>query len=351
MYFDGHVHDRGGKKQSYKETEAHVLEVAEKAGVDGILVMPNTNPPLTTRKTIEEKLERADRVGSKVFYGIHMGLTADPKQIQHAVQVCEDLFPRVVGMKGYWGPSVGKLGISTGRDQKTTFITLARCDYRGVVTNHCSKKSLLRPDLWDYTNPITHGLANPPEAEFESVRDIMYRAINAEFAGWLHFTHISTPKTIEYLVKTKKYLIGTGQSRLRGISCDTTPNSLFWYDEMMNLPDGITLKVDPPLRTRQMQKEVLQQAKDGKTDFTATDHAPHELSEKFGQKAMSGIPGVDKWPKIARKLKQEGFSPQQIEDLTFNNPVRIFGLENLVIRTGNPGDINLQEYPYGNFPL
>lgn len=351
MYFDGHMHDRGGKKQSYKETEAHVLEVAEKAGVDGISVMPNTDPPLTTRKTIEEKLEQADRVKSKVFYGIHMGLTADPKQIREAVQVYGDLFPRVVGMKGYWGPSVGKLGISTGRDQKTTFITLARCDYRGTVTNHCSKKSLLRPDLWDYTNPITHVLANPPEAEFESARDIMQYAVDAEFAGWLHFTHISTPKTVDFINSIKRNLIGTGHSKLQGVSCDATPNSLFWYDEMMNKPNGITLKVDPPLRPKQMQEELLQQAKDGKIDFMATDHAPHALEEKFGEKAMSGIPGVDKWPKIARRLRQEGFELQQIEDLTFNNAVRIFGLEDHVTKTDNPGDINLQEYPYGNFPI
>jgi dihydroorotase len=176
----------------------------------------------------------------------------------------------------------------------------------------------------------------------------MQFAIEEEFRGWIHFTHISLPESVDYIDSIKNNLIETEHCSIRGVSCDTTPHHLFGYDEMMNLPGGIVLKVNPPLRSQESQKGLLQKLRQGKIDFIATDHAPHALDEKLNSPYLSGIPGLDKWPKIVARLKQEGFSEQQIADLTFNDAVRIFGLNGIVKKTNNQGDINLKEYAYGD---
>ena len=49
MYIDPHVHCRDGK-QAYKETVKHALLVAQRAGVDAIFDMPNTDPPIINEK-------------------------------------------------------------------------------------------------------------------------------------------------------------------------------------------------------------------------------------------------------------------------------------------------------------
>jgi len=355
MYFDMHVHDRGGK-EAYKETEAHALEVAEKAGVDGILVMPNTNPPITTRKLAEEKLERADKSGSKVFYGIHFGITSNPNQLREFVMAHRELFPRIAGGKLYMGRSVGDLAVVDESEQRKVFLFLSGLGYKGVITIHGEKESLLKPELWNPQNPISHCWARPKEAELASYQDAVRFAVDAEFRGKLHFTHVSFPEAVRYIDAVKRNLAKTEFGGFQ-ISCDVTPHHLFACDEMMHHPDGITFKVNPPLRSLDDMNGLRECVRQGLIDCIATDHALHTLNEKTGiakdRKGepiyLSGLPGVEKWSKIYQKLKEMGLSSQEVEDLTFNNAVKIFGLEKYVKRTDNAGDLNLREYSYGNY--
>ncbi len=354
MYFDGHVHDRGGKEAYKGEDEVHILRVAEIAGVDGILPMPNTNPPITTRELVEEKLERAAKANSKVFYGLHFGLTSDPAQLKEFVKVYNEI-PEVVGGKLYMGHSVGDLAVTQIDKQRVVLRVLAGQSYKGVVTIHGGKESLLRPELWISNSPISHCRARPPEAELASYHDAIQLAIEEHFAGWIHFTHVSIPEAVAYIDSIKRNLIGTEHCSLKGVSCDVTPHHLWANSEMMNRSGGIELKVNPPLREEELQKQMPVRLKEGKIDFIATDNALHHYKEKTGQMLdakgkpifMSGLPGIHLWPRIAKRLRTEGFSEEQISRLTFDNAVRIFGLEKLVKKSDNKGDVNLHPYSYG----
>jgi dihydroorotase-like cyclic amidohydrolase len=74
---DPHVHCRDWG-QSYKETIAHALSVAERVGLSGIFDMPNTSPPINSRALIEKRLSDARGVSSPVFYGIYAYSTPFP---------------------------------------------------------------------------------------------------------------------------------------------------------------------------------------------------------------------------------------------------------------------------------
>ena len=107
------------------------------------------------------------------------------------------------------------------------------------------------------------------------------------------------------------------------------------------IENGILLKVNPPLRTKEYQEELLRRLKERKIDFIETDHAPHSMEDKI-QRYSSGIPGLHLWPEITGRLRCLDFSEQKIRDLTFNNAKRIFGID--VKQTENRGRIQHNEY-------
>jgi len=325
MYIDSHVHCRDGK-QAYKETIKHALEVASKAGVDAIFDMPNTDPPIVNSLLVEERLRIAEECNSSVFYGLYAGLTSDINQIREAVSIWKKYFPceknfGVVGLKMFAGKSVGELSVVDANEQMKVYETLAKENFTGVLVVHCEKESFMKPELWNPSNPVSHCYARPSISELASVTDQILFALNSGFHGHLHIAHVSCPESVEYINMTKK-----NHPEL-SISCGATPHHLFLNEELMKGEVGRLLKVNPPLRSANEQRKLLDYLKEGMIDWIETDHAPHTLSEKLNSPFMSGIPWLNQWPVIIEMLRREGISNKEIENLTFNNVRKLFGIE------------------------
>ncbi|HSV91707.1 MAG TPA: hypothetical protein VLH81_01475, partial [Desulfobacterales bacterium] len=208
---DPHVHLRDGPERA-KETLEHGLGVAWRAGLDGVCEMPNTDPALDRRETIERRIEAADgvldRLGIDLFHGIWAGLTADPAQIEDVVRCWAELRPRVVGLKLYAGSSTGALGVTGLDGQRVVWTRLAELGYDGVVAMHCEKESLFarRGDGtidWDPARPASWASARPPEAETASVDDQLALSAEAGFRGTVHVAHVSVPAALEAVVRAR----------------------------------------------------------------------------------------------------------------------------------------------------
>lgn len=332
---DPHVHCRDWS-QSYKETIEHALSVAERIGLSGIFDMPNTSPPINSRELVEKRLRDAEKVGSKVFYGLYVGLTSNPEQIKEAVRAWRALFPKsrdkvgVIGLKMFAGHSVGNLGIIKEEEQKLVYQTLAEENFDGVLAVHCEKESLLKKDLWNPLKPRTHSYARPPEAEVESVRDQINFASEFNFKGNLHILHVSVPESV--------LLVDEARGRIK-ISCGLTPHHcLLNYDLIPESEEGILCKVNPPLRSQEDAEQMLAFLKQGKIDWIETDHAPHVLKDKL-QEFMSGFPGLPFYPHFLSYLKKDGFTEEQIKNLTHENICKIFNLK--LVELDIEPDLNL----------
>lgn len=327
MYIDPHVHCRDGK-QAYKETIAHALSVAERAGLTAIFDMPNTDPSITSRKLVEERLGLARNAHSPVWYGLYMALTADMNQVKEAVETYRE-FEQVVGFKLYAGHSTGNIGVTKTRDQLRIYSTLRDLGYEGVVALHCEKERLIKkrwnPNKrelvqdWNPEYPVTHAFARPPEAEIESVNDQINFVEYTKFPGTIHVAHISVPEAVDLVQAAKKKGIR--------ITCGTTPHHLLLDMSHMDEPDGLLYKMNPPLRPAMMVEKLFSYLKEGKIDWVETDHAPHTISDKINYPYFSGIPVLPFYPRFIEMLREEGFSEEQIRDLTFNNIVRTFCLD------------------------
>ena len=348
---DPHVHLRDWN-QAAKETLRHGFSVAWRAGLDGLFEMPNTDPPLTTRETILRRIDDADAalrgLGVGLFHGLYAGLTAVPRQIEEAVRAWRELFPRVVGLKMFAGNSTGNMGIRMREEQALVYRTLAALGFTGVLAVHCEKEELLRPGDGDSARPVSHARARPPAAEVASVDDQVQLAQKAAFRGTLAVCHISTPWALDIL----KGGHSKGPAAAAGfrVACGLTPHHALLDANMMEGPDGVLLKVNPPLRPKPMPSIMLQRLFDGDIDWIETDHAPHTRADKV-EGFASGIPGSPLPPGIPRDaVGKRHACAARIRELSHDAICRAFGLS--ISASGRRPEPDLaREYPFDPFAM
>jgi len=204
-----HVHFRGWMWK-HKETVAHGLDVAFRAGGDAVIDNPNVpfdkeRPALDSYDLAMIRLDEARALMSPVFYGLLVGVTAKPSQIKDAARAWQDLSPKnadidrvgVVGLKYFAGHSVGNLGIVKETEQELLFKTLGEIGFPGAMAVHCEKEAFIFNNLWNPLNPITHCYARPEKCEIESVRDQIEFAEKYHFLGRLHIYHVSSPESLD----------------------------------------------------------------------------------------------------------------------------------------------------------
>ncbi len=324
---DPHVHCRDWE-ESHKETVAHALHVAERAGVSAIFDMPNTKPAIVSYEIVKRRLEHAKSAQSKTFYGVYIGLTYNPKQIEEAVRTFGEFSPSVVGFKMYAGHSVGNLAMPNEEDQKRTYKILEELGYKGVLAVHCENEKFMKPELWNPQDPISHTKVRSPEVEINSVRDQIAFASESNFSGTLHIAHISHPDSVNLVIQARK------DTSLK-ITCGVTPHHCLLSSDLSNNSDGLLYKVNPPLRTQESADAMLEHLRLGAIDFVETDHAPHTLFEKMNAPYLSGFPGLPFLPFFAQFLELQGFTEQHIRKCMHERACEIFQIDipNLALST------------------
>lgn len=310
---DPHVHFRDWN-QSNKETVLHGMLTGAKAGFDVFFDMPNCNPALTDRTTIEKRINLGNEAvkalgeqGFDVHYHIYCGITEDTDQIREMVRAFRDLFPAVCGMKMFASQSTGNMGIIGEDKQRKTYRTLAEENYIGVIAVHCEKESLFRPE------ETKHSRKRPPVSEEQSVRDQIRFAEEADFKGTLHIAHISTEGALNAVREARK------RNVIR-ITCGATPHHILLNDTK----ETDIVKMNPPLRDEADRKAIWNALFDGTIDWIESDHAPHTLEDK--RNGASGLPGFEGMLLAIRKLRDGGMSEQRLEELLCTNALKAFGI-------------------------
>jgi dihydroorotase len=319
---DVHVHLRDGR-QAAKETILHGLQVASALGITAVCDMPNTDPPLTHRLAVLDRLalgaQAVAQLGKEFFYGVYLGVTADDEQLCEVVDLYRELSPQVVGLKLFAGHSTGNMGLTTEEQQQQVYRQLAHMGYTGVLAVHCEKESLMHPELWDPQIPESHLLARPPEAEIASVSDQITFARQAGFPGTLHICHISTEKAIA--------LVADAQKHGMRITCGATAHHALLDEHLAKTP-GHLCKMNPPLRCAADRDAVFSALCDGTIDWIESDHAPHTLVDKA--KGASGVPGFAGTALLIRALRHAGVSEDHMKRLCGERAAEVFHLSSPV---------------------
>ena len=148
--------------------------------------------------------------------------------------------------------------------------------------------------------------------------------------------HISAKETVDIIRKAKK--AGT---RVYG---EATPHHFSLTEDAVRLY-GSNAKMNPPLRTEEDRRAIIEGLKDGTIETIATDHAPHAKDEKDRPftKAPSGIIGLETAFALGlMNLVAPGhLKLLQLISKMSTEPARLYGLDAGTLREDGPADLIL----------
>ena len=320
---DMHVHLRE-PGLDHKETIVTGLQAAAKGGFTTVACMPNTKPAIDDR-TIVEALDRKAR-SCKVNLKV---IGAATKNID------TDELTEMGDMK-----EAGIVAISNdGRPVKNAYITRRVLEYAKqfdlTLIEHCEDESLANGGFIHegYYSTILGLKGIPREAEDLVVaRDIMLARMTG---AKVHIAHISSKYSVE--------LVREGKAKGIQVTAEVTPQHLVLTDEAVEGFDTST-KINPPLRSEDDRKALIEGLVDGTIDIIATDHAPHARWEKEVEYAYAPFGAVGLETALAlinTKLVKTGIlNYGQLVEKMANKPGELFKLGG-ELKVGDNADITI----------
>ncbi|NOX33913.1 MAG: dihydroorotase [Deltaproteobacteria bacterium] len=315
---DIHVHLREPGHE-YKETIETGLKAAARGGFTAICSMPNTNPVNDNSQVTKFIINRANELGLSRVY------PAGAITQGSAGRTLAEIY------------DMKKAGIvactDDGKPLENSNLMRRALEYcKGLnipILVHAEDMSLADGGSMNEGPPATllgiKGIPNAAET-IMVVRDILLSELTG---AQVHFCHISTKESVEAIRQAKK--------RGVNITCETAPHYFTLTDE--DAKDYNTnFKMNPPLRSKEDKKAVIQGLIDGTIDLIASDHAPHSKIEKDVEfdRAAFGIVGLETSLPLSLKLVRDGFlSMQDLVNKMAKNPGKLIGIKNDI----NPGNI------------
>lgn len=306
---DVHVHFRE-PGFSYKETIASGSAAAAHGGYTAVCTMPNLDPVPDSAEHLQVQLDAIKRGAAiKVLpYGaITVGEKGEKLADMEAIsdKVC-----------AFSDDGKGVQNDEMMREAMTAAKRLGK-----IIAAHCEDNSLLFGGyIHDGEYARMHGHRGISSAsEYRQIeRDLRL----AEETGCAyHVCHISTKESVELIRQAKAHGVN--------VTCETAPHYLVLCDEDMQ-EDG-RFKMNPPLRSREDKKALIEGIKDGTIDMIATDHAPHSAEEKGRglEKSLMGVVGLETaFPVLYTELVMKNIiTLDKLVELTSFKPKDRFGID------------------------
>ena len=307
----------------HRETIASGIAAAAAGGFTDVLLMPNTQPVVHNKSQVEYLVNKS---------------SALPVNVHPIGAVTRDAAGKELA-EMYDMRQAGAIAFSDGiHTIQNSGLLVKALQYikvfNGIIIQIPDDKSIGSSGLINEGIISTQlGLPGKPAMAEELIvaRDIKL----ASYANSrLHFTGVSTAKSLEYIQQAKQHGID--------ITCSVTPYHLLFCDEDLQQYDT-NLKVNPPVRTYKDKAALLAGLMDGTIDCIASHHIPHHIDNKecefeYAKNGMIGLESLfggvssivnGKWP--LEKL---------IETLSVA-PRKIFGLPIPAIKEGTVASLTL----------
>lgn len=338
-FIDLHCHLRDPGLE-YKETIASGTRAAAKGGFTTVCAMPNTEPTMHTRATVEYVLKKARTEGAVRVLPI--GCVTKGSQGKELSEMAELAEAGCIGFSDDGHPVA---------DSNIMRQALSYASGLGLpIINHCETPDLFRGghmnEGWVSNRLGVQGAPNSAE-ETMVARDISLAELTG---GHVHLAHISTIGTLDLVRRAK-------EAGIR-VTCEVTPHHLTLTDESVMGGQGGSpfaplgedaydtyAKVNPPLRALPDMSAMVEGLADGVIDVIATDHAPHGRVEKLCtfEEAAMGISVLETALGSALSLVHAGQVglPLVIEKLT-SAPAALIGRSDVgTLRPGAEADVTI----------
>lgn len=323
---DIHVHLREPGYE-FKEDIHSGTRAAAHGGFTAVCAMPNTLPVTDTALAVEYTKARAKEVGACRVY------------ISGACT------------KGLKGESLAEMGdmaahgavafTDDGRGVQGAGMMRRVMDYAAqfnrVVMSHCQDEDLVG------TGQVNEGVVStrlgvagwPAEGEeLQIQRDI---ALSRLTGCPLHIQHISTERGLN--------AVRAAKAEGLKVTCEVTPHHLFLNEDMIGVDYNTNFKVNPPLRTKNDCKALIEGVVDGSVDVIVTDHAPHAAYEKDREFELApfGMTGIETSVGLilTNLVNPSVITWQRMVELMAVVPREILRVEPVTLAAGSVADVTI----------
>jgi dihydroorotase len=324
-FVDPHVHLRTPGRED-EETIASGTAAAAAGGYCAILAMPNTDPVVDSAAVLGSLIEIA-RDEAEVPVGFLAAITKgqDGQELAEMAELAD----------------AGAAGFSDdGRPVVAPGLMRRALQYHALTGRrlavHCEEPTLSRGgQMHEGAVSAELGFGGYPSvAESLMVgRDVALAAYEDQP---IHFLHLSAGESVEHVARAQS--IGVRAT------AEATPHHLVLTDEAVRSLDS-NLKMNPPLRSAEDRKALVEAVRDGTISMIATDHAPHARHEKDVpfEDAPFGVTGLETaFAALNTYLVESGLIPLTtlLERLSAG-PARAYGLQPPRIAKGAPANLVL----------
>ena len=279
-------------------------------GITSVFEMPNTNPPTSSKKEFQRKLDLAK---NRMYcnYAFYFGATADNAKELADLKSLEGC----CGIKLFAGSSTGNLLVAEEKDIEVVFQNSSK-----VVAVHSEDEEILNINkkLIKDGDVHSHPIWRSEECAISSTRRIV--RIAERYKKRAHVLHITTKQEIDFLSQHKG-----------NITFEITPQHLTIYAPDCYDKLGTYAQMNPPLRDKSHYDRLWYAVKNNLNDTIGSDHAPHlkQNKEKKYPNSPSGMPGVQTlMPVMLNHVNNGKLSLEQLLNSVCENPVKIFGIKN-----------------------
>jgi len=322
-FVDPHAHLRD-PGQTYKEDIESGSRAAVFGGFTTVVTMPNTSPTADDPAVVEYQILKAQKVGLI--------------RLLPAAAI-------TVGRKGERLTdfnALKKAGAVALTDDGTTLTDEAlfklalswAADLDLLLMDHAELSSLSEGHLNEGKVSSLLGIAGRSRSA-EAIAVARDGFLAQETGAKIHIQHLSAKESVE--------LIKLFKDKGVRITAEVNPNHLLLTEEAI-LKYGSLAKVNPPLRTEEDRKVLIQALAEGIIDCIGTDHAPHADWEKQKplDQAPPGMLGFQIALPALVRLYNEGFiTLKRLVEVLSTASAKILGLypELGTLKVGTTADL------------
>lgn len=310
----------GDPGYEHKETLVTGAAAAAAGGFTDVMVLPNTNPGISTKSVVEYIKQKASSLAVNIYPIAAVTKNSEGKELTEMY----DMF------------ASGALAFSDGTSSiQSPGVLLKALQYvlpiGGTVIQVPDDKSISSHGLMNEGILSTQlGLPGKPAIaeELMIARDIEL----LKYTGSkLHITGVSTKKGLELVAAAKKQGLS--------ISCSVNPAHLLFCDEDLTTYNS-NLKLNPPLRTNADRAALQQGLLEGTIDCIASHHFPQHWDDKTCEfeYAKNGSISLESVFGVANQFARD--TDALVEILTVA-PRNIFGLPVPALEEGAPASLTL----------
>lgn len=319
--FDMHVHFRD-PGLTHKEDIFTGAAAAKAGGVTGVLLMPNTDPPIDSVETVEYIREKGGQTGINVYTsacitkGMKSEELCDYDELKKAGVFCITDDGKPVKNAELMRKAL-ELSVENG------LCVCSHCEDLDIIDGGIINKGEVSAALG------VKGMDRASE-DYITAREI---ALAASCGAHVHICHVSTRGSVDIIRAAKRDGVN--------VTCETAPHYFTYTDEKLYSRDAC-YRMSPPLRTEEDRRAVEEALLDGTIDCIITDHAPHTAEDKADFiKAPNGVVGLEtSLAATLTKLYHSGkCTIADIVKLMAVNPRRILGLPEVKIAEGAAAEL------------